>query len=128
MVPMILVPGTGSGKLMLNAVWIWEVEVVDFNTPYRVSVPAGRRCEVILGEMEEVKKFKYLGTVLYKHGRRNKSCERQVCHKITCNGYNKIKWGTHATAARSRGRSSPVTLAFEPVVEINLLSRDTEPL
>ena len=36
-----------------------EVEVVDFNTPYRVSVPAVGRCEVVLrGEkMEEVKEF-----------------------------------------------------------------------
>ena len=29
-------------------------------------VPAEGRCEVILGE--EVKDFKYLGTVLFKHG------------------------------------------------------------
>ena len=36
-----------------------EIEAVDFNTPYRVSVPAVRRCEVILGgeKMEEVKEF-----------------------------------------------------------------------
>ena len=26
-----------------------EVEVVDFNTPYGVSVPAVGRCEVVLG-------------------------------------------------------------------------------
>ena len=44
--------------------------MVDFNTPYRVSVPAAGRCEIVLGEekMEEVKKFKYLGTVLYNRG------------------------------------------------------------
>ena len=43
-----------------------EVEVVDFNTPYRVSVPAVGRCEVVLvgKRMKEVKEFKYLGTVL----------------------------------------------------------------
>ena len=46
-----------------------EVEVVDFNALYRVSVPAVRKCEVILREgMEELKKFKYLGTVLSKPG------------------------------------------------------------
>ena len=38
-----------------------EVEVVDFNTPYRVSLSAVGRCEVVLGvKMEEVKDFKYL--------------------------------------------------------------------
>ena len=26
-----------------------EVQVVDFNTPYKVSVSAVRRCEVVLG-------------------------------------------------------------------------------
>ena len=33
----------------------------------------------------------------------------------------KSKVGAHTIAARSCGRSSPVTLTFEPVVEINLL-------
>ena len=33
-----------------------EVEVVDFNTPYRVSVPAVGRCEIVPGEkVEEVR-------------------------------------------------------------------------
>ena len=29
----------------------------------------------------------------------------------------KVKWGAYAISARSCGRSSPVSLAFEPVVE-----------
>ena len=41
---------------------------------------------------------------------------------------DKDKLGTHAIAARSRRRSSPVTLIFEPVVEVNPLRRDTGPL
>ena len=47
-----------------------EVEVVDFNTPYRVSVLAVGRCEVVLGgkKMKEAEEFKYLRTVLCKHG------------------------------------------------------------
>ena len=59
----------GKSKVMLFE--RREVEVVDFNTPYRVSVPVVERCEVPLGRerMEEVKKFSiYLGTVLCKHG------------------------------------------------------------
>ena len=47
-----------------------EVKMVDLNTFYKVSMPAVDRCEDVLrGEkLEEVKDFKYLGTVLYKHG------------------------------------------------------------
>ena len=38
-------------------------ELMDFSTPYRVSVSAVGRCEVLLGEkMEEVKEFNYLRT------------------------------------------------------------------
>ena len=45
-----------------------EAEVVYFNTPYRLSVPAIGKCEVFLGEkVEEVKTFKYLEAVLRKH-------------------------------------------------------------
>ena len=44
-------------------------EVVDLNSPYRMSVPAVG-CEVVVGgeKMEEVKELKYLGTVQCKHG------------------------------------------------------------
>ena len=49
--------------------------MVDFNTSYRMSVPAVGRCEVVLGEKMEVKEFKYLGTVLCKH-RERESCEK----------------------------------------------------
>ncbi len=40
-----------------------EVEVVDFNTAYRVMLPAVARCSVLLGseKMEEVGESKYLG-------------------------------------------------------------------
>ncbi len=47
-----------------------EEEVTDFNTAYRVRLPAVARCRIMLGseKMEEVSDFKYLGTVLCKHG------------------------------------------------------------
>ncbi len=37
---------------------------------YRVSVPVDDRCEIVMAgeKMEVVKEFKYLGTVLSKHG------------------------------------------------------------
>ncbi len=72
-----------------------EVEVVDFSNPYRVSVPVAGRCKVDLGgeRMEEVKEFKYLGTVLCKHGEMDGEIrERAVkgrCYRITCKGYEK---------------------------------------
>ena len=57
------------GKSMVIVFERREVKGVDFNTPYRVSVPPIGRCEVVLGEkMEEVKEFTYLGTVLCKQG------------------------------------------------------------
>ncbi len=43
-----------------------EEEVIDFNTAYRVRLPAVTRCRIILGseKMEEVSEFKYLGSVM----------------------------------------------------------------
>ncbi len=45
-----------------------EEEVIDFNTVYRVRMPAVARCRISLGseKMEEVSEF--LGRVLCKHG------------------------------------------------------------
>ena len=40
--------------------------MVDFNTSYKVSVPAVGRREVVLGEKTEEVKVKYLRTVLCK--------------------------------------------------------------
>ena len=46
-----------------------EEEVVSFRTASRVSLPTVGRCEVVLGDkMEEMEKFKYLGTLICKHG------------------------------------------------------------
>ncbi len=44
--------------------------MVDFNTAYRVRLPAVARYRMMLGseKMEEVSECKYLGTVLCKHG------------------------------------------------------------
>ena len=44
--------------------------MVDFDNPYRISIPMDESCEVVMeGEkMEVVKEFKYLGTVLSRHG------------------------------------------------------------
>ena len=45
----------GKSKVM---VFEWrEVGLVDFNTPYKINVTAGGRCEVVLGEELEEMSF-----------------------------------------------------------------------
>ncbi len=58
---------------MKNKVMVFErreEEVINFNTAYRVRLPAVASCRIMLGseKMEEVSDFKYLGTMLCKHG------------------------------------------------------------
>ncbi len=63
-------------KLKVNAgkskVMVFErmEEVIDFNIAYRVRMLAVARCRIMLGseKMEGGREFKYLGTVLCKHG------------------------------------------------------------
>ncbi len=45
-------------------------EVVDFVCPYRVEIECEKECKIILNgeEMEEINEFKYLGSVMCKHG------------------------------------------------------------
>ncbi len=59
---------TGKSKVMVFE--RREEEVIDLNTAYRVRLPAVAKCKIMLGseKMEEVTEFKYLGTVLCKHG------------------------------------------------------------
>ncbi len=57
-----------------------EDKVIDFNTVYRVRLPAVAECRIMLGseKMEAVSEFKYLETVLCKHGgRRNKRASNE---------------------------------------------------
>ncbi len=45
-------------------------EVMDFVCPYRVGIECENECKIILNgeEMEEVNEFKYLGSIMCKHG------------------------------------------------------------
>ncbi len=59
-----------AGKSKMMVFERREEEVINFNTAYRVRLPAVASCKIMLGseKMEEVSEFKYLGTVLCKHG------------------------------------------------------------
>ncbi len=63
-----LTVNAGKSKVMMYE--RREEEVINFNTAYRVRLPAVASCRIMLGieKMEEVSEFKYLGTVLCKHG------------------------------------------------------------
>ncbi len=54
--------------------------MIDFNTAYRVRLPAVAKCRIMVGseKMEEVSEFKYLGTVLCKHGLMEGEIREQV--------------------------------------------------
>ena len=53
---------------------------MDFGNPYRVNIPVDERCEIVMGgeRMEVVKEFKYLGTVLSKHGEMEGEIRREL--------------------------------------------------
>ncbi len=59
---------TGKSKVM--AFERAREQTVDFTKPYRVGSEAIPECKIWLGreKMEEVDEFKYLGTILCKHG------------------------------------------------------------
>ncbi len=54
----------GKSKVMVSE--RRDEEVINFNTAYRVRLPAEASCRIMLGseKMEEVSEFKYLRTVL----------------------------------------------------------------
>ena len=90
-----------------NKVMVFErkVKKVNFNTPYRMSVPAVGRCELVLGEeMEEVKEFKYLGTVLCKHGENEgQRSERAVKGKCVTGSLIWVMRGRNTSMEVKRG-------------------------
>ncbi len=80
----------GKSKVMVSE---WrEEEVIDFNTAYRVRLPAVARSRIMLGseKMEEASEFQYLGTELCKHGGMEGEIrvndERQACDGVA-------RWG-----------------------------------
>ncbi|KAK3893161.1 hypothetical protein Pcinc_003002 [Petrolisthes cinctipes] len=90
-----------------------ETEVIDFATPYRVAVPTGTKCEITLrGErMEEVKEFKYLGTVMCKHGSMEGEIrERAVKGRQVIGSLGRIMKGRSVSMEVKRGLRNSIIL------------------
>ncbi len=80
----------GKSKVM---VFERREEVTDINTAYRVRLPAVVRYSLRLGseKMEKVCEFKYLGTVLSKHGGMEEEILRASHERQECCGFT--RWG-----------------------------------
>ena len=101
-----------------------EVEVVDFSAPYRLSVPTVGRCEVALGEekMEDVNKFKYLGTVLCKYGgMEGEIRERAVKGRCVIRPLARIMRGRNVSMHIERGLKNSI---FLPTLTYGLETRN----
>ncbi len=98
-----------------------DVEVVDFGNPYRVSVPVDERCDIVMGgeRMEVVKEFKYLGTVLSKHG----EMEREVRERAV-KGRNVI--GSLARVMKERSVSMEVKRGIRNSILLPTLTYGSE--
>lgn len=69
-----------AGKSWLMVFLGKEVEVLTFNTSYKVNAPVAESCVIVLGDnrREVVNEFKYLGTVLCRHGEMDEEMTRVV--------------------------------------------------
>ena len=90
-----------------------QVEALQFSTPYRVNVPVAENCEIILGgeKMEVVKEFKYLGTVLCKHGEMDGEIRaRAVKGRSAIGALDRIMKGRNVSMEVKRGLRNSILL------------------
>ncbi len=87
-------------------------KVVDFGNPYRVSVPVDKRCKIVFGgeRMEVVKEFKYLGTVLSKHGEIEEVRERVVKGWSIIGSLARVMKGRSVSMGVKRGLRNSILL------------------
>ncbi len=79
----------------------------------RVSVPVDERCEVVMGdeEVEVVKEFEYLGTVLCKHGEMEGEVrERAVKGRSVIGSLAKVTRGWNVSMEVKRGLRNSILL------------------
>ena len=90
-----------------------QVEALQFSTPYRVNVPVAENCEIFLGgeKMEVVKEFKYLGTVLCKHGEMDGEIRaRAVKGRSAIGALDRIMKGRNVSMEVKRGLRNSIIL------------------
>ncbi len=80
-------------------------EVVDFVCPYRVGTKSEKESKIVLNgeEMEEVNEFKYLGSVMCKHGGTERETrERALQERKVVESLGRIKNGRSVTIEVNR--------------------------
>ena len=88
-------------------------EVIDFANPYRVNEQCVYECGINLGgeRLEEVKEFKYLGTVLCKHGSMEGEIrERAVKGRQVIGSLGRIMKGRNVSMDVKRGLRNSIVL------------------
>ncbi len=90
-----------------------EVEVFKFGNQYKVNVPVDERFAIAMGveRMEVVKEFKYLGTVLSKHGEMEGEVrESAVKGRSVTGSLERVMKGRNASMEVKRGIRNSVLL------------------
>ena len=90
-----------------------KVEVIDFDTQYRIQVENEERCKIVMGGkcLEEVKEFKYLGTVLCKHGSmEGEMRERAVKGRQVIGSLSRIMRGRNVSVSVKKGLRDSIVL------------------
>ncbi len=88
-------------------------QTIDFAKPYRVGVEAILGCKIWLMKerMEEVNEFKYLGTILCKHGSMEGEIrERAVKGRQVMGTLERVMRGRHVSMAAKKGIRNSVIL------------------
>ncbi len=98
-----------------------EEEVIDFNTAYRVRLPAVARYRIMLGseKMEEVNAFKFWVTVLCKHG----GMEGEIRERVVVGSLAGIMKGRTVSMEVKRGLRNSILL---PTLNIWVRELDME--
>ncbi len=90
-----------------------RAQTIDFAKPYRVGSEAILGCKIWLWKekMEEVNEFKYLGTILYKHGSMEaERRERTVKGRQVMGALERVMKGRNVTMEVKRGIRNSVIL------------------
>ncbi len=92
-------------------------EVVDFVRPYRVGIECEKECKITLNgeEMEEFNEFKYLGSVMCKHGGTEGEARERALHgRKVVGSLGRIMKGRSVSMKVKRDLRNTVILQYQP--------------